>query len=285
MKKQSLISEHIPLFHKENGDIYIIKFGSGENDDEFLKHIGNVRGEVYSAIGAKFQSSESDQDKFDNNTTHILLWNRNEDELIGGYRLFPCWEFFDDKGANTYLSNIFNFSNEFISKHKDSIEIGRSFIQKKYWNKNYLDYLWFGIGEYLKQNKRAKYFYGTVSLGREYSAVAVSLICAYYRKWYWKPDGDVQCHPIYEFPKDISPLNNSILSGKTSAEDYKILRHELKKINSTVPVLLRKYVSLTKEGGTKFISFSYDQEFEVVSLLCLVDLGKLSPLFHKRYLG
>jgi putative hemolysin len=284
-KKNNFIESLNPVCQKETSDIYVIKFDSGENNSKFLEYIGNIRAEVYSGIGAKFEKSDSDQDIFDKDATHILVWDRIQNELIGGYRLFPCWEFFDDKNTNTYLSHIFDFSDNFLLTHRNSIEIGRSFIQEKYQNKNYLDHLWIGIGYFLRQNPRAKYFYGTVSLGSEYSPESISLICTYYKKWYHREEENIQPHFQFDFPENIFPLNNLILSGKTSNEDFKILKNELKKMNLKIPVLLRKYVSLTQEGGTKFISISYDKRFGVVSLLCLVDLENISPLFQRRYLG
>ena len=285
MNNQKLIERFNPVCKKETSDIYVIKFDSGKNNSKFLEYIGNIRAEVYSGVGAKFQKSDSDQDIFDKDATHILVWDRILNELIGGYRLFPCWEFFDKDETNTYLSDFFEFSKNFLQTHKNSIEIGRSFIQEKYWNKNFLDYLWLGIGHFLTQNPRAKYFYGTVSLGSEYSPESISLICTYYKKWYYQEDENIHPHTQYTFPENKFPLNNSILNGKTFSEDFLILKNELKKVNIRIPVLLRKYVSLTQVGGTKFISISYDKTFDVVSLLCLVDLENLSPLFQKRYLG
>ena len=66
----------------------------------------------------------------------------------------------------------------------NSIEVGRSFIQKKYWRSNALDYIWQGIGAYLNQNPHIKYLYGAVSISSNYPELAKSLIVSYYSKWY-----------------------------------------------------------------------------------------------------
>ena len=51
----------------------------------------------------------------------------------------------------------FKYKNSFNPYLKDSIELGRSFVQPKYWGTRALDYLWYGIGAYLKNNPNIKY--------------------------------------------------------------------------------------------------------------------------------
>ena len=55
-----------------------------------------------------------------------------------------------------YSNNLFKYNEEFTPYLKNSIELGRSFVQPKYWGTRALDYLWFGIGAYIKNNPNIK---------------------------------------------------------------------------------------------------------------------------------
>ncbi|MFQ3236439.1 MAG: putative hemolysin [Paraglaciecola sp.] len=45
---------------------------------------------------------------------------------------------------------------------KQGLELGRSFVQPKYWGKRSLDYLWFGIGAFLQRYPNYHSLFGPV---------------------------------------------------------------------------------------------------------------------------
>lgn len=64
------------------------------------------------------------------------------------------------------------------------IELGRSFIQPRYWGRRGLDYLWSGIGAYLARYPQYRYLFGPVSISGGLPADARDLLVAFYRLWF-----------------------------------------------------------------------------------------------------
>ncbi len=64
------------------------------------------------------------------------------------------------------------------------IELGRSFIQPKYWGKRGLDYLWLGIGAYLAKYPHYRYLFGPVSISGSMPIAARDLLITFYRLYF-----------------------------------------------------------------------------------------------------
>jgi hypothetical protein len=64
------------------------------------------------------------------------------------------------------------------------IELGRSFIQPRYWGRRGLDYLWSGIGAYLARYPHYRYLFGPVSISGGLPPAARDLLVAFYRLWF-----------------------------------------------------------------------------------------------------
>jgi len=91
-----------------------------------------------------------DLDKYDRDYYHLLLWEPKTLEIIGAYRFAPVAEQVKEKGLEgLYSYSLFNYGTEMDKVLKHGVELGRSFIQPKYWGKRGLEYLWQGIGAYL----------------------------------------------------------------------------------------------------------------------------------------
>lgn len=183
-----------------------------------------------------------------------------------------------------YNSAQFDLSEEFLFKLKNSLEVGRSFIQQKYWRSNALDYIWQGIGAYLKQNSNIKYLWGAVSISDSYPELAKALIIEYYNKWY---SGDKSLAvPCYEYNAGKLTSNEveNILTGTDYKTDFINLKNALKNMGYSVPVLFRKYTELTEYGGSTFISWCIDIHFNnAIDGLIVVDLSKLKEEIKLRY--
>jgi len=131
-----------------------------------LREIGRLREYTFRKV-EEGTGKKRDTDSFDKYYEHIVLWDENDLEIVGSYR-----------------NTLFKFKEEFESYLVDSIELGRSFVQPKYWGSRALDYLWQGIGAYLVQNPSIKYIFGPVSLSVALPKDALNLIVSYYSHYY-----------------------------------------------------------------------------------------------------
>lgn len=113
------------------------------------------------------------------------MWDDNHLEIVGSYRFAEGNFVMKNFGIEGfYSSSLFKFNNELIPYLFNSIELGRSFIQSRYWNSLALDYLWQGIGKYLSTNNTIRYLFGPVSMSNNYSSEAKNLIIMFYSKWF-----------------------------------------------------------------------------------------------------
>jgi len=88
------------------------------------------------------------------------FWNEEELDIVGAYRIGHGKSIIENLGeTGFYTSTLFDYNEVFKYDYlPDSIELGRSFVQKKYWNSKALNYLWRGIGSYLINYPGVKIF-------------------------------------------------------------------------------------------------------------------------------
>lgn len=262
-------------------EIYLVDYNFGKN---ILKEISRLREITFRKVGEGTGKS-NDIDVYDIYYKHIVLWDPIELQIVGSYRLGEVSEIikrYSKKGL--YNSSQFYLSDKFEHKIHNSIEVGRSFIQPKYWRSNALDFIWQGIGAYLATRPEIKYLWGAVSISDSYSELAKGLIISYYRKWYQGPTD--YAIPIEEYvisPKLIEEIN-LCLNGFTPQEDLFNLKNSLKNLGFSIPVLYRKYIEMTNYGGSQFLSFCVDVNFNnSIDGLILVDLDDLREEIKERY--
>jgi putative hemolysin len=63
-----------------------------------------------------------------------------------------------------YSYSLFHYDERMSEVLQHGIELGRSFIQPRYWGRRGLDYLWSGIGAYLARYPQYRYLFGPVSI-------------------------------------------------------------------------------------------------------------------------
>jgi putative hemolysin len=188
-----------------------------------------------------------------------------------------------DNKLASHVSNYYTLGDLFYEKAESMMELGRSFIQKKYWSGNYLDYLWYGIGEFVNRNPTIDYLYGSVSVGNSYSLEAKTYIKTFVDKWYGEYDNLVT--PVHEFILSQEKYDSfqKELTSDEPRKDLKILKNKLIEMGLNVPPLLKKYLSITEEGGAKIKATAYEPTFKSSSFFLLLELNKLKELYKERY--
>lgn len=273
-----LLKNHKPDLVKGKVYIYLIEFN--DLQDPILHQIGLLRSETFGLIGAG-TNKIVDIDDFDLIYTHIVI--TNDEEIIGSYRVTKMEKLMREGELFSHVSNNYFLNNSFYEKSKVMMELGRSFIQKKYWAGNYLDSLWYGIGLYFKRNPELKYMYGTISVGNSFSDKAKNYIKAYVDKWYVDYDGMATAK--YEFNKIDEDYNFIMdkLNSNDPRKDLKVLNEVISELGFFVPPLLKKYLTITEKGGALIKSCGNEPSFNATSFLLVLEINSVKEIFKERY--
>jgi hypothetical protein len=164
---------------------------------------------------------------------------------------------------------------------EQGLELGRSFVQPKYWGKRSLDYLWFGLGAFLKRHPNFRYLFGAVSLSDHYPKAAKDLLVQFYTLYFGCFNKIAQSKIPYLLPIDYQ--HN--FTGENYKADFIQLKHQLANMGMVVPTLYKQYTETYQEGGVHFLDFNIDPEFNhCIDGLVLADLNTLKPKKRARYM-
>lgn len=280
--RQELFSSQLLSKTSDNKMIFLVNYDLAQN---LMKELARLREFTFRKVG-EGTGERYDSDKYDKIYKHLVLWDDNNLDIIGSYRIGICDEIIKNNGVSAiYNHSQFNFDDAFLDIMKNSIELGRSFIQHKYWKTNALDLLWKGLGAYISENHNFRYLWGAVSISDFYSDEAKSLIIYYYNKWYGTSTYQTKAKYPYIITKNRHSELVEIFSEDSYDKDFKVLKNSLKNLGYTVPILYRSYTELCEKGGTEFIDFGVDESFaNSIDGLILLDLSKLETSKKERYL-
>lgn len=250
-----------------------------------LKEIGRLREYTFRKVG-EGSGRRRDIDEYDLYYRHLVVWDDEELEIVGAYRIGESNKIMGLLGMEGfYTYSLFDFSEEFIPYLNNSIELGRSFVQPKYWGSRALDYLWQGLGAYLKNHPHIQYMFGPVSLSNSYPKLAKEMIIYFYSLYFGAKNEMVLSKNRYLIDKKSLSELARIYRGDSYIEDFRTLKEHLAQMDATVPTLYKHYSELCEEGGVRFLDFGIDKEFgECVDGFILVDIQKIKESKKKRYM-
>ncbi len=250
-----------------------------------LAEIGRLREITFRGVG-EGTGKARDLDRFDSYYTHLFLWNKEKNEVVGGYRMGLTDEILDKYGEKgLYTNTLFEFGPGFPAKIRPAMELGRSFVRLEY-QKSYqpLMLLWKGIGRFVADNPGYGTLFGPVSISRGYESLSKHLIVAFSKKNCRMPElaGQVAArHPVKKKLigegrwKKMHPFLQDIQDLSDMVSDIEIDR-------KGIPILLKHYWKL----GGECLAFNLDREFnDVLDALIFVDLTKTEPRILERYMG
>ena len=192
LKSELTPERQLRMTNKSNNEIYIV---DAHNAPNVLREIGRLREIVFREAGGG-TGKEVDLDEFDtceNCYKQLIVWNPEEEEIIGGYRyLLGSDVEFDEKGQPILAtSHMFHFSDKFIKEYLPwTIELGRSFVSLEYQNTNKngskslfaLDNLWDGLGALTVIQPDVKYFFGKMTMYPSYIRQGRDMILYFLKK-------------------------------------------------------------------------------------------------------
>jgi len=257
-----------------------------EEESCVLKEIGRLR-EISFRQVKEGSGKKRDLDEFDYYYHHIVLWDDKDLEIVGSYRIAEAREIIDMLDIEgLYTSTLFKYDEKFIPYFNEGIELGRSFVQPKYWNSRALDYLWQGIGAYLKANPQIRYMFGPVSISRSYNDEAVALLAFFYMNYFGAKEKSVSHIESYQLSSVQQERFKDLFTCNNYREDLITLKNELQSMGYAIPTLYKQYSDLCEDDGVQFMDFGIDRDFDnCVDGFLVVDLDKLKAQKRKRYLG
>jgi len=269
---------------KDGMKIYLFNH---QPDSAVMHEIGRLREVTFRQVG-EGTGNYRDLDKYDRDYRHLVLWDENELEIAGAYRLGEVKTLFEKTDSRgIYSQELFKYDKDKMAPFfEQGIELGRSFISPKYWGKRSLDYLWYGIGAYLQRYPEIRYLFGPVSLSNSYPDLAKALIVGFYQHYFPDDEALATARTPYDLSDDETEVVNRTITGVDYADDFRVMREQLMHMNVTVPTLYKQYSDLCEAGGVRFIDFNIDADFgHCIDGLVMVDLQRLKPAKRKRYLG
>lgn len=257
---------------------YRVYYGYQAQIPNCVKEITRLRELTFREL-AEGSGQAYDTDKFDATYMHLFIFDNKNEQITGAYRIGQT-DLLQKQGGleKLYLSQMFNFEENFINQHQPCLEMGRSFIitseQKSFHS---LLLLWKGIGAFVCQNPQYRTLYGTVSLSKLYDPRSVAIM---EKTMVNKADSVTakkafkgNLHPEVEHFIEHEALNLDALSTMVTA---------LEQDGKDIPVLLKQYYKL----GANFHCMAIDGNFnQTPGLLLSVHLPSAPERLLKLYLG
>lgn len=224
-----------------------------------MYELGRRREEAFRAIG-EGTGKELDTDIYDTYYRHLILWNKEENRLVGGYRLGIGKDIFEQKGVDGfYTSTLFEFKPQFKEVLTKSIELGRSFVTVDY-QKDILPLMLLLKGLMLVAYKYrdVDYFIGPVSISNWYPKFYKSMMVHYISKEHTSPYVD-SVSARTPFMADFLRTDPDVLLEHNASSVEKFDRFLMKLSNGDyrLPTLFKKYLKMQ----SKFLCFNIDPDF------------------------
>ncbi len=253
LKSELTPDRQLRMTNKSNNEIYII---TAHNAPNVMREIGRLREIAFRAAGGG-TGKDCDIDEFDtceNCYKQLIVWNPEEEEIIGAYRYLEGtnWEL-DDKGQPILAtSHMFHFSEKFIRDYMPyTIELGRSFVSLPYQSTRMgakslfaLDNLWDGLGALTVIKPDVKYFFGKMTMYPSYIREGRDMILYFLKKHFGDQENLVIPMKPLKIEADETELAQ-LFCESDFREDYKILNREIRRLGYNIPPLVNAYMNLS----------------------------------------
>ena len=263
-------------------DEFDVYFAPYDRLGPVMEQIAIAREKTFRAVGEGTGFSQ-DSDEFDPHYRHLFLWDKTECRIAGAYRVGLVDEIVAAYGVEgLYSRSLYKYDEAFIRQLGSAIEMGRSFIHPDYQRRPIsLNLLWRGIGQVLVKMPRYHTLFGSVSISREYSDLARSLIA----------DTMLTNFRAKEFAQLVEPINPLKVMNRVWTDDMLAELANVKMLSKligrcdpgkAVPVLLRHYLSL----NGKLVCFNIHSSFNnSLEGLIIVDTRNTEQKTLSKFLG
>ena len=256
-----------------------------------MREIGRLREISYRAGGGGTgkELDIDDQDIMPRPYHQLIVWDPDNNQIIGGYRYLFGHEAEIRNGQPFITSaHLFHYSERFIRDYlPNTIEFGRAFVQPMYQKREMgvkalfaLDNIWDGIGAVLFNHPEMRYMIGKVTIYPGYNEQARELIYAYLDRYHKGEQGLIEpYHPLLS-----QPLTHSPFEGEDKQENYHILQHAVREQGTVIPPIFTAYLNLTND--LQFFGNAINDEFsDVLESGIMVEVVTVYPEKKERYIN
>ncbi|MBR6932036.1 MAG: GNAT family N-acetyltransferase [Bacteroidales bacterium] len=253
LKAELTEERHLRQTNRAGNELYVV----GPESVNVLREIGRLREIAFRNDGGG-TGEPLDIDKFDTDPAYgyrqLVLWDPEEEEIIGGYRFCLCDEAVYDRCGQPILtsSHMFEFSKRFIREYLPyTLELGRSFVSVEYQSSKpgakslyALDNLFdgvFALGVLYKE--RIRYFFGKMTIYPSYPVEAREMIMYFLNKYFGRNQS------LIRIRKKVGIRNprrfHHLFRSGSFKEDYKVLKAEVSKLGVSIPPLVNTYMNIS----------------------------------------
>ncbi len=289
--KSELTPEHqLRMTNKSNNEIYVI---TAHNAPNVMKEIGRLREIAFREAGGGTGKS-MDIDEFDtceNCYKQLIVWNPEQEEIIGGYRYLEGtdWEIDAQGQPELATSHMFHFSERFLKEYAPyTIELGRSFVSLPYQSSRMgakslfaLDNLWDGLGALIVIKPNVRYFFGKFTMYPSYIRRGRDMILYFLHKYFADKDKLIIPKKPLEIEADPQELE-ALFCKDNFKDDYRILNTEIRKLGYNIPPLVNAYMNLSptmKLFGTA-INYGFGDVEETGILIAIEEIFEQKRIRH-----
>lgn len=255
-------------------------------DSAVIREIGRLREVAFRKVG-EGTGSKRDLDEYDQHYRHLVLWDREQLEIAGAYRLGEGSRLLNQFGEEGfYTRSLYVFKPELRPYLEQGVELGRSFVNPDYWGKASLDYLWQGIGAYLRTRPQVRYLFGPVSMSADYPAYLMDILVYFYRRYHACEQVLATAHHPYNLSTEKVQQLDGEFGDRDREQAFEFMQELFSMHDRKLPVLFKQYCAVYEEGGFQALVFSRDPDFgDCLDGMCMGDLTKLKVSRRKRYIG
>ena len=219
--------------------------------------LGRLREMTFRAVG-EGTNKPIDLDKYDDYYHHLILWDKNVNEIVGAYRMALGIDVYKKYGIKGfYISELFHLHGGMHEILSQSIEMGRAFISRHYQQRPLpLFILWKGIVKVTLMYPQYRYLIGAASISNSYCLYSRSLMVEYLSKHHLDELLTHDVAPQLSF-KSILKIQEKELMTHSNIKEVEKLIEEIEPQGLKIPVLIKKYLL----HNAKILGFNVDTAF------------------------
>ncbi len=269
-------------FTNDNKKIFLVDYDASPS---VMSEIGRLREFSFRKVG-EGSGKKRDLDIYDSYYKHLVLWDEEALEIVGAYRIGETQSIIKSYGTHgLYMNTLCRIEEPFMNIASSAIEMGRSFVQPKYWGSRALDYLWQGIGAYLKEYPHINYLYGPVSISGTMPQAAKDALVYFFKNNFIPEKKYFNAFESYTFCTGQEDEFKEIFYAGNYKDNFAILKEYLKNFDAAIPTLFKQYSDLCEEGGVSFSDFAIDEDFGgCIDGYLMVQIDKMKEKKRSRYI-
>jgi putative hemolysin len=257
-KIESEISKlNSPLITKGNYQVFSTTY---IESPELILEIGRLREITFRSVN-EGSGKERDLDKYDEQFAHLILWDDENKEIVGAYRLGDGTKLHTEKNYHSIMYDYYQKNKEIETVLKQSLILGRAFVREEYQQKAFpLFLLWQGINQYIKNTIEIKFVLGQTSLPNSYHPFTKALITGFILKHHCNKELIKHFNAFFPYKNEPNKLVSDWLNNPANI-DFKRLDRIVECVEpdgNKLPILFRRYI----EQNAVCIGINIDPDFQ-----------------------